>query len=241
MTDPNALAFKFVHARPGPSTWLVLLLLFVLSGCEQTPPGGEQPSGQVPPVEQPKKQEPQQPEQPRASEASSETAEPVELSPEEALDRLTLRVHAYWAAVEESNVLDAYQMEATAKPRGDLSPAGYFQRSPAGRRFRSIDVLDVHLTEDGEGRAKVRYHQIADTKLRPVTLEVTREEPWVLVDGEWYHDPATERPPMAGMMPGGDDKGAEPRVKVTRRIVRDEEAGETLTGKLGGEETQPTP
>jgi hypothetical protein len=120
------------------------------------------------------------PEQPAAAPAGQAA------SPEELKAALQERVERYWAARQARDVRTLYELESAARPGGwlKLEHAMTLQGLPV----RKVKVEEVRIEgEKGITRisAEVMIGTIGWTRQ-------TIEDPWVLLDGQWYHE--TYRP-----------------------------------------------
>jgi hypothetical protein len=107
-------------------------------------------------------------------------------SPEELKAALQERVERYWAARQARDVRTLYELESAARPGGwlKLEHAMTLQGLPV----RKVKVEEVRIEgEKGITRisAEVMIGTIGWTRQ-------TIEDPWVLLDGQWYHE--TYRP-----------------------------------------------
>jgi hypothetical protein len=107
-------------------------------------------------------------------------------SPEELKIALQERVERYWAARQARDVRTLYELESAARPGGwlKLEHAMTLQGLPV----RKVKVEEVRI-EGEKGITRISAEVMIGT------IGWTRqviEDPWVLLDGQWYHE--TYRP-----------------------------------------------
>ena len=102
-------------------------------------------------------------------------AEPVQ-NPDPSLVK---RVETYWQARAVRDLHTMYKMESAARPGGWMTP----DQMRAGWPVRNVRVLE--LKQDGDSAiAKVSVEmQKVLLPWKPKTLD----DPWVLIEGTWYH------------------------------------------------------
>ena len=118
------------------------------------------------------------PEQPvTTAPATSQTA-----SPEELKTALQERVKRYWAARQARDVRTLYELESASQPGGWLKLE--HAMSLQGLPVRSVKVDEVQV-EGEKGITQISAEVMIGT------IGWTRQtikDPWVLLDGQWYHE-----------------------------------------------------
>jgi hypothetical protein len=113
--------------------------------------------------------------------AMTPVATPQPASPQELETALRERVERYWAARQVRDVRTLYELESAARPGGWLKLENAM--SLIGLPVRNVKIQEVKI--EGE-RAMTRISgevMIGTLGWTPQTLE----DPWVLIDGLWYH------------------------------------------------------
>lgn len=107
-------------------------------------------------------------------------------SPEELKTALQERVERYWAARQARDVRTLYELESAARPGGWLKLENAM--SLQGLPVRKVKVEEVRI-EGEKGVTRISADVMIGTiGWTPQTIE----DPWVLLDGQWYHE--TYRP-----------------------------------------------
>ena len=121
---------------------------------------------------------------PAAPEQSAATAPAVgqAASPEELKAALQERVERYWAARQARDVRTLYDLESAARPGGwlKLEQAMSLQGLPV----RKVKVEEVRI-EGEKGITRISAEVMIGTM---GWMRQTIEDPWVLLDGQWYHE-----------------------------------------------------
>ncbi len=117
------------------------------------------------------------PEQP----ATTTPATAQDAAPEQ-LQALTERVERYWAARQARDVRTLYDLESAAQPGGWLKLENAM--SLQGLPIRKAKVEEVRI-EDGKGITRISAEVMIGTI---GWTRQTIEDPWVLLDGQWYHE-----------------------------------------------------
>jgi hypothetical protein len=104
----------------------------------------------------------------------------------EQLQALKDRVNRYWAAREAGDVRALYDLESAARPGGwlKLEQAMTLQGLPV----RRVKVDEVRI----EGEKAITRIRAEVTIGTMGWVPQTINDPWVLLDGQWYHE--TYRP-----------------------------------------------
>jgi hypothetical protein len=107
-------------------------------------------------------------------------------SPEELKTALQERVERYWAARQARDVRTLYELESAARPGGwlKLEKAMTLQGLPV----RRVKVDEVRI----EGEKAITRIRAEVTIGTMGWVPQTINDPWVLLDGQWYHE--TYRP-----------------------------------------------
>ncbi len=118
------------------------------------------------------------PEQPvTAAPATGQTA-----SPEELKAALQERVKRYWAARQARDVRTLYELESAAQPGGWLKLE--HAMSLQGLPVRSVKIDEVQV-EGEKGMTQISAEVMIGTI---GWTRQTTKDPWVLLDGQWYHE-----------------------------------------------------
>lgn len=109
-------------------------------------------------------------------------ASPQPADPRQLEATLRERVERYWAARQVRDVRTLYELESAAQPGGWLKLENAM--SLMGLPVRNVKLQEVRI--EGE-RAVTKISgdvMIGTLGWTPQTLE----DPWVLLDGQWYHE-----------------------------------------------------
>ncbi|HCB15040.1 MAG TPA: hypothetical protein DEP36_15950 [Gammaproteobacteria bacterium] len=118
------------------------------------------------------------PEQPvTTAPATGQTA-----SPEELKAALQERVKRYWAARQARDVRTLYELESAAQPGGWLKLE--HAMSLQGLPVRSVKIDEVQV-EGEKGMTQISAEVMIGTI---GWTRQTTKDPWVLLDGQWYHE-----------------------------------------------------
>lgn len=101
-------------------------------------------------------------------------------TPEEALRE---RATAYWQARVTGDLASAYGFEAGARPGGGLTPYNYAKMG-AGMNLTRLKVLDARVEGD---KGVVEISAMLHSPLMAQPFPQRMEDPWVLMEGVWYH------------------------------------------------------
>lgn len=114
-----------------------------------------------------------------ASEPSVAALPPVS---EELKTALQERVEHYWAARQSRDVRTLYDLESAARPGGwlKLEQAMSLQGLPV----RKAKIEEVRIEGD-KGVTRISAEVMIGTM---GWVRQTIEDPWVLLDGQWYHE-----------------------------------------------------
>lgn len=100
----------------------------------------------------------------------------------EQLNVLKERVDRYWAARQARDVRTLYDLESAARPGGWLKLENAM--SLQGLPVRKVKVEEVRV--DGEkGMTRISAEVMIGTL---GWMQQAIEDPWVLLDGQWYHE-----------------------------------------------------
>jgi hypothetical protein len=126
-------------------------------------------------------------------------------SPEQALES---RAREYWEAHRLRDYHTVYRLEADAQPRGSLTPADMadFVRSKPDRVIQ-YTFKDV-VVNGAAGEVKIALRLgLANYEGAGVTKQI--KDTWVLIDGQWYHQPPRRERPLAETLHRGMGGGSE--------------------------------
>lgn len=102
-------------------------------------------------------------------------------------DRASLqeRAAAFWEARMAGDWLTAYQYESASVEEGGIDLQAYVRKQ--GLIFKSAKVTGVVVKEGNEAIANVEIAYVIPGFASAGATETSMEDPWVLIDGQWYH------------------------------------------------------
>ena len=106
------------------------------------------------------------------------------LAPASDASMLRQRAEVYWKARLAGDLTASYEFEEH-KVRGTQTLLQYAKRSPPV--FLKASVTDVRLTEKGKGVISLDVEMTLPGFPSKKALRQTLDDPWVLIDDQWYH------------------------------------------------------
>jgi len=116
------------------------------------------------------------------------------LAPQDGEDQLMERAQTYWKARAAGDAITSWEYEA-ARVRNETKLTAY-----AGRignfSFKQTQVIGVEpIKEPGKAVVKVTYEALANVPgMSPAPMKGDLDDPWELIDGQWYHAPKRNLP-----------------------------------------------
>ncbi|MDX1605503.1 MAG: hypothetical protein R3202_04870 [Candidatus Competibacterales bacterium] len=105
------------------------------------------------------------------------------------VDGLQNRVQAFWEARVAGDPITAFQYEEVSV--NDTVTLQQYARSKGNIRYRTAEVLDIHLLTPDEARAEVAIEGVIPGL--PDLYKGIVKDRWVKIDGTWYHAPKPSR------------------------------------------------
>jgi hypothetical protein len=92
------------------------------------------------------------------------------------------RVRAFWQAREAGDFVAAYEYEEI-KTKNEVSLRNYVRK--VGLSYRQAKVLHTEIVGEGKAVAHILVEAVVPGLPDPIVTQL--KDPWVLIDGHWYH------------------------------------------------------